>query len=200
MDHADHLEQSIDAAVAAIRGTRPEQYGGPSPCTGYTVAQTINHLAFGLLLAERSGRREGWDPAWAGDDRAPFLVDVPQAQWAEAAARQAEATTRVWADHQAWEGDTDFGGSTMPAATVGSIMIGEFVIHAWDVAVATGQTLDCPPELGEAVLESVSGVAQMGRDGGWFGSEVAVDAAAPAFQRALAISGRDPAWTPPVSA
>jgi uncharacterized protein (TIGR03086 family) len=80
---------------------------------------------------------------------------------------------------------------------VGSIMTAEFVVHAWDLAVATGQPLDVPSGLGEVVLEGVEAMAPSGRDGGWFGAEVQVPADAPAFERALAVSGRDPRWAPP---
>jgi hypothetical protein len=38
-------------------------------------------------------------------------------------------------------------------------------------------------------------MAPSGRDGGWFGPEITVPAEAPAFERALAASGRDPRWT-----
>jgi uncharacterized protein (TIGR03086 family) len=84
----------------------------------------------------------------------------------------------------------------MPAAAIGSMMIAEFVVHGWDVAVATGQRVEVGAPLGEAVLEGVEAIAPMGRDGGWFAPEVAVPADAPTLDRALAASGRDPAWTP----
>jgi uncharacterized protein (TIGR03086 family) len=102
----------------------------------------------------------------------------------------------AWADPQAWEGATVFGGGEMPAAAVGSMMTAEFAVHAWDVAVATGQNLDVPAALGETVLEGVNGIAKAGREGGWFGPEVPVPDDAPAFERALGASGRDPRWTP----
>jgi uncharacterized protein (TIGR03086 family) len=196
MDHADHMARSIDVAVAAIRGADPARFGDPSPCTDYTVGQVVSHLAFGLLLAEYGALRKDWEPGWSGADRAPYLVDVPEAQWADKAAEQAEATKRAWADPAAWDGETSFGGGAMPAAAVGSMMIAEFVVHGWDVAAATGQRLEVSPALGEAVLEGVTAVAPMGREGGWFAPEVPVPADAPALDRALGAAGRDPAWTP----
>lgn len=191
------MTQSIDVAVAAIRGADPARFGDPSPCTQYTVDRVASHLAFGLLLAEYAALRKDWEPSWSGNDRAPYLVDVPEAQWAAKAAEQAEATKRAWADPAAWDGETTFGGGPMPAAAVGSMMLAEFVVHGWDVAVATGQRLEVSPALGEAVLEGVTAIAPMGREGGWFAPEVTVPADASALDRALAASGRNPAWTPP---
>jgi uncharacterized protein (TIGR03086 family) len=196
MDHADTMSQSIDVAVAAIRGADPARFGDPSPCAEYTVGQVVSHLAFGLLLAEYAGRRKAWEEGWSESDLAPYLVGVPEAEWADKAAAQAEATRRAWTDPAAWDGETTFGGGAMPAAAVGSMMTAEFVVHGWDVAAATGQRIEVGGPLGEAVLEGVTAIAPMGREGGWFAPEVAVPADAPALDRALAASGRDPAWTP----
>jgi uncharacterized protein (TIGR03086 family) len=195
MDDADHLNQSIGLAVTAVRGTDAARYGDPTPCTEYSVGDVVNHIAFGLLLAHRSGARQEWDPAWTAEDRAPFLVGRPQAEWAQACAEQATATERAWADPAAWEGESHLGGAPMPAAAIGSLMTAEFAVHAWDLAVATGQDLDVPAGLGEVVLEGVTGMAPMGREGGWFGDPVSVPEDASAFERALAASGRDPGWT-----
>jgi uncharacterized protein (TIGR03086 family) len=198
MDYADHMTRSIELAVAAIRGADPACFGDPSPCSEHTVEQTVSHLAFGLLLAQRAADRQAWDPEWSGTETAPYLVGEPAERWAELAARQGEATARAWAGPQTWEGETTFGGGAMPAAAVGSMMTAEFAVHAWDVAVATGQTLDVPAALGETVLEGVNGMAPAGREGGWFAPEVKAPADATAFERALAASGRNPRWTPPV--
>jgi uncharacterized protein (TIGR03086 family) len=196
MDSARHLHQSIELAVGAIRGADPARYGDPSPCSAYAARDVVNHLAFGLLLAHRSGAREPWDPAWTGEERTPFLVGLPEPRWAEACAGEAEATARVWADPSAWEGEASMGGAAMPAAAVGSMMTAEFAVHAWDLAVATGRTVDVPEDLGAVVLDGVRAMAPAGREGGWFGAEVDVPADAPAFVRALAAAGRDPRWTP----
>jgi uncharacterized protein (TIGR03086 family) len=193
---ATSLRQSIDLAVATIRDTDLARYDEPSPCGEYTVRDVVNHLAFGFLLAHRSGAREPWDPSWTGTDRTPFLVGLSEDKWAQACADEAEATARVWADPSAWEGEASMGGAPMPAAAIGSMMTSEFAVHAWDLARATGRTLDVPEELGAVVLDGVLAMAPAGREGGWFAAEVTVPANAPAFHRALGAAGRDPRWTP----
>jgi uncharacterized protein (TIGR03086 family) len=192
----EFLRQSIDLAVATIRDTDPASYDDPSPCADYTVRDVVNHLAFGFLLAHRSGAREAWDPSWTGEDRTPYLVGLPADKWAQACADESEAAARAWADPSAWEGDASMGGTTMPAAAIGSMMTAEFAVHAWDLAAATSRTLDVPDRLAAAVLDGVLAIAPMGREGGWFAAEVALPADAPAFERALGAAGRDPRWTP----
>jgi uncharacterized protein (TIGR03086 family) len=199
MDSSDHLRRSLDLAVSAVRGAHPEHDGRPSPCADYTAAEVVDHLAFGILLAHRAATREPWPAEWAFDAPAPLLAGVPAAQRADVLAREADETARAWEQPQAWEGESHMGGSPMPAAAIGSMMTAEFAVHAWDLARATGQPLEVPPALGEAVLTAVRQIAQMGRDGGWYGPEVSVPAGAPAFDRALGESGRDPGWTPPSS-
>ena len=196
MDSADHLRQSIDIAVATIRDTDLARYDDPSPCAEYAVREVVNHLAFGFLLAHRSGAREPWDPSWSGADRTPYLVGLPEDRWAQACADEATAAAKVWAEPSAWQGEASMGGAAMPAAAIGSMMTAEFAVHAWDLARATGRTLDVPDALGAAVLEGVLAMAPSGRDGGWFGPETAVPADASAFERALAASGRDPRGKP----
>jgi uncharacterized protein (TIGR03086 family) len=196
MDHAEHLTHSVDVAVTAIRGADPSTFDAPSPCAEFTVRQVLSHLAFGLLLAEYAALRKDWEEGWAGSNDAPYLRDVPETEWAERAAAQGEATKRAWADPAAWEGEASFGGGAMPATAIGSMMTAEFVVHGWDVAVGSGQRVDVPAGLGDAVLEAVGSIAAMGRDGGWYGPEVEVPEGASAFERALGVSGRDPNWKP----
>jgi uncharacterized protein (TIGR03086 family) len=196
MDSADHLARSIDLAVAAIRGAELARYDDPTPCADYTVRDVVNHLAFGLLLAHRSATREAWDPSWTGESRTPFLAGRRESEWADACAEQAAATARAWTDPAVWDGESHMGGAPMPAAAIGSMMTAEFAVHAWDLAVATGQAVDVPAGHGAVVLEGVTAIAPMGRDGGWFAAAVPVPAEASDFERALAESGRDPGWSP----
>ncbi len=197
MDHSDHMSQSIDVAVAAIRGADPARFDDPTPCTEFTVRKLLHHLAFGLLLAELAAERKGMDPSWTSFDEAPYLIGAPETEWAALAAAQGAAAARAWADPAAWEGDTTFAGSTMPAPAVGSMMTSEFVLHGWDLATATGRSVVVSDGLAATALEGVQAIAQMGRDGGWYGEEVALPADASTLDRALAASGRDRRWVGP---
>jgi uncharacterized protein (TIGR03086 family) len=180
---ANDMHDTLDLAVAVIRGAGPARFGDPTPCPEFTVAALIDHMASGMLLAERSAKREihPWDPG-----SSPVLGGVDEKEWAQ-------ATAAAWDDPAVWEGDTHMADTPMPAAMIGSLMTAEFALHAWDLAVATGQPLDVAPEVGQAVLDGVTPVAQMGREGGWYGAEVSVPEGASAWERALAASGRDPA-------
>jgi uncharacterized protein (TIGR03086 family) len=194
MDHADHMGESIEVAVAAIRGADPARFDDPSPCTDWTVGQAVNHLSFGLVMAEYGARKAAWPQDWTADERCPYLRGAPESEWADRAAEVGSAAARAWADPAAWEGEAPFGSSAMPAAMVGSMMTAEFVLHGWDIATATGQAFAVPEPLAATVLAGVESIAGMGRDGGWFGAEVQVPADASTLDRALAASGRNPAW------
>ncbi|GLZ15700.1 hypothetical protein Acsp04_59350 [Actinomadura sp. NBRC 104425] len=95
-----------------------------------------------------------------------------------------------------WEGEIDLGFAVGPAPEVASIIIKEMAVHGWDVAVSTGQDYAVTPEAGEFLLRVVDEHADMYRRYDGFADPVPVDAGAPAFERALALSGRDPRWPP----
>jgi hypothetical protein len=148
-------------------------------------------LASTALAAVTPDRLAAPTPCRDLDVRA--LVD--HLAWAAVPA-ELDTAADAWADRAAWEGETLMGTAPMPAAVVGPLMLAEFVLHGWDLARAVGAPYDVPAALGEATLAAVTPIAQRGRDGGWYGPEVPVPAGAPALDRALGLTGRDPAWTP----
>jgi len=193
--NAEAMKTSSELAASVIAGTTPDQHDAPTPCTDFSVAEVINHLAFGFEMARRSGEREDWDPNWKPDSIAPTLDGVPAAEWASVCGREAPRTADAWANSDAWEGDSTMGSPAMPSAMVGSMMTAEFVVHGWDLATATGQAYDPPAHAVEAAIAGVTPMLEMGREGGWYGTEVTVEDSALALHRLLAMTGRDPAWS-----
>src|SRR5450755_869719 len=46
----DELRMSLDATGHLVAGVRAEQWSQPTPCTGWTVRQLVNHLVAGNRL------------------------------------------------------------------------------------------------------------------------------------------------------
>jgi uncharacterized protein (TIGR03086 family) len=85
----------------------------------------------------------------------------------------------------------------LPAAWAGRVTLNEVLVHGWDLAVATGQPY--APDAGavEACVEyahEFAAAAPEGRDS-IYGPVVPVPATAPAMDRLLGLTGRDPGWT-----
>jgi uncharacterized protein (TIGR03086 family) len=188
------VRAAADLAAGPLRVVTPEQLTTPTPCGDYDVRALIDHLAWAAVLSQRAATRTPLEHDWSSLTPAPFLDGVPAEQWAAAVPAELDTAADAWADPAAWEGETLMGTTAMPAEVVGPLMLAEFVLHGWDLARGIGAPYDVPADLGVATLAAVQPVAQMGRDGGWYGPEVPVPADAPAFDRALGLAGRDPGW------
>ena len=190
------VRAAADLASTALAAVTPDRLAAPTPCRDLDVRALVDHLAWAAVISQRAAVRMPLETDRSSLTPAPFLDGLLPEQWAAAVPAELDTAADAWADRAAWEGETLMGTAPMPAAVVGPLMLAEFVLHGWDLARAVGAPYDVPPALGEATLAAVVPVAQLGRDGGWFGPEVPVADGAPAFDRALGLTGRDPAWTP----
>lgn len=181
-------------AAGALATVRADHLGAATPCRDWDVRGVLDHLAWGAVLAQRAATRVPLEHDWSSGTPAPFLEDRPAGEWAALIAEELDVAADAWADVAAWEGETLMGTTPMPAALVGSMMAGEFLLHGWDLARAVGADYPVGSAVGEQVLAAVEPTAQMGRDGGWFGPEVPVRPDAPPFERLLGLAGRDPDW------
>ncbi|CCH89402.1 protein of unknown function [Modestobacter italicus] len=188
------VRAASDLAAGPLRAVTADQLTAATPCGDYDVRALVDHLAWAAVLSQRAATRMPLEHDWSSLTPAPFLDGVPVERWAAAVPAELDTAADAWADPAAWEGETLMGTTPMPAEVVGPLMLAEFVLHGWDLARAVGAPYEVPAELGAATLAAVQPVAQMGRDGGWYGPEVPVPTDAPAFDRALGLTGRDPAW------
>jgi len=90
------------------------------------------------------------------------------------------------------------GGSAMPGELALGMILWEYQMHGWDLARATGQPWSPPQAAAEESLAFAPGMLGPGYQGNGkaFANPVPVPADAPAFDRLLGLSGRDPAWSP----
>ena len=82
----------------------------------------------------------------------------------------------------------------MPAEMIGGMVLGELVVHGWDLARAAGVEPEFSNEVLAGTLVAVTSMAELGRGMGIFGPEVIVNGDAPLLDRIVALTGRDPHW------
>jgi uncharacterized protein (TIGR03086 family) len=163
-----------------------------------TVGVLVNHLIYWTgVVGHAAGLKR--TRGQRADEPAEGHEFTAEPGWAEAYAARSAQTAAAWSEPDAWQGETSLtGGGGMPAAFVGGIVLGEWLLHGWDLAVATGRQLHVDDEVAAALYEDIAGRAEMARRYEVFGPEVAVPADAPLFDRALGLAGRDPGWKRPV--
>lgn len=182
--------------VALLAGkVGDEQLAGPTPCPEYRVRNLLGHLLH-LSTAFRDAGRKDLGPTTDTNPGA-YLPDIDDAgAWrAELPERLAELAA-VWGDPAAWEGMTQAGGVTFPASEAGRVALNEITVHGWDLARATGQPYAPATEALESSLAMLAPSAHDRPEGSLFGEAVAVPEDSPLLDRVIALSGRNPAWTP----
>ena len=188
----DLAPQAAEVARLAA-GVRDDQLASPTPCADTPVAALLDHLV-GLTLAFRLAAEKRPEPP-----PPPASAGALAADWRERLPRQLDELVAAWRVPAAWEGTTEVGGVTMPAAEIAVVGLDELLVHGWDLAVATGQDFRADDADAQACLEFAEQVNGEGRESppGLFGPRVPVPAAAPVLHRLLGTTGRDPGWTPP---
>ncbi|MEU0535892.1 TIGR03086 family metal-binding protein [Amycolatopsis tolypomycina] len=178
------------AEFLRIAGAVPD-LTAPTPCDGYDVRGLLNHLVYWGPWLIAAGQRA--EPPSPGGGEAAFVTD----DWRADLEKQTETLVSVFGTPSVWTGTTSLGSAAMPSAVVGAMVLGEFVLHGWDLARASGQAFHCAPEAATAVYESAVAMGDQARAMGVYGPEVAVAADASPLERALGASGRDPEWSCP---
>ena len=91
------------------------------------------------------------------------------------------------------EGTVTLGATEMPAHLVADILVIELLVHAWDVATATGQRVQVSDALSDYALGLARElIAPPLRNGERFAAEVAVGPDAGSLERLVAYTGRTP--------
>jgi uncharacterized protein (TIGR03086 family) len=188
-----HSEMAAAAAESArvVGGVRADQFSAATPCTDWDLHELLNHI---ILWTAYSAERR------ARDEQVPEeLMNADFAAepgYAADYAAQLDKAVAAWSDPAAWQRNLNVMGSPTPAADVAALLIAEMVLHAWDAAKASGQSYTARDDVAEAVLGAVEANAELFRKYQGFAEPVQVPASASALDRALAQSGRDPAWVP----
>ncbi len=193
------LSPPVAELTRIVAGVRDDQLRGPTPNSGRDVAALLAHV-HGLAIAFRDAayKIDGPTTSTAPTEARLELAEDWRASIPERLAELAEA----WKAPEAWDGMSKAGGITLPGAVTGLVANNEVVLHAWDLAVATGQPYDVAPENLQASWQMVYGTpdAPAEERNGLFGPRIPVADDAPLLDRTLAYAGRDPHWSASASA
>jgi uncharacterized protein (TIGR03086 family) len=188
---AQLLARAADGYPAIVRPAAATPLHVPTPCAGWDLGALVRHLLYWAPFLAAAGRRVAPVPVAASEE------DVDLTDWPDALDAARAEVVAAWSDPSAWEGTTSMGApDPMPAEMIGGMVFGELVVHGWDLARSVGTHPEWPAEVLAAAHRAVADMAEQGRAMGVFGPEVALPPTAPLLDRTVALSGRDPAWTP----
>jgi uncharacterized protein (TIGR03086 family) len=187
-----HKEMAAAAAEDArvVAGATIRPLDGPTPCTDWDLRALLNHtILWTAYSAERRARDEKLPDELTNTD---FTA---QPDYAQAYAAQLDRAVAAWSEPEAWNRELGMMGTPTPSADVGALLVAEMVLHGWDIARATGQDFHCDGPVLAATAQTVAANAELFRQYQGFAAPVELAPSAPEFDRLLASSGRDPAWT-----
>jgi uncharacterized protein (TIGR03086 family) len=182
-----HYGAALDHFGRLVRQVEPEQWSLPTPCRAWSVRDLVNHVTVQQL----------WVPPLLAGASAVSLADLltgdrlgedPALAWKRAAAEAEEAVH----GKGALDGTVTLSQGPALAAHLCSQLAMDTVVHAWDLARATGADERLPDILVSFALREVSGYAHRLSASGLFHAPQPVAPDADSQTRLLALTGRNP--------
>ncbi len=159
----------------------PDQFGADTPCAGWDVRELLNHVVGGnkFFLSRATGAASpSREDDFIGDD--PLGAFRASVEELDAAFGQEGFLTRMVS--------TPFGEG--PGAVLVTMRINEFLLHSWDLAVATGQHRDLDPDVVAYADKTLRGLSIPRGDGSMFGEEQPAPDGASTVDALAAYTGR----------
>jgi uncharacterized protein (TIGR03086 family) len=170
---------SAEAGLAVLQrvlaNLTPAHRDVQTPCKDFTSHQLVEHL---FESVAGIGRALGVD-----------VVDQPTAAPEVRIADAAQLTLEAFRT-RGLDGTIDMCFAELPATVVANILNLEFLVHAWDLAVASGQNVVVSPVLSEYVLGLARNTISPAMRGGSFAEEALVAESAGSLERLVAFTGR----------
>jgi uncharacterized protein (TIGR03086 family) len=175
-------------SLAVIAGVRPDQHGDPTPCAGYDVHDLLGHLVLCLNKMTVLGRGGSWFTV-------PPVDEVPGGDFGAASRTAVDELQAAWADDATLVGPYRLPWGELTGAQLFAGYTNEMVVHAWDLAAATGQRPEWDDEVLTVAFDEMrrnlpaGGRAEAGAP---FADAVPVPDDAPLIERLVAWNGRQP--------
>ena len=178
-DELASAEASLAVLQNVLHPISNDDWDKQTPCREFDVAGLTDHLMNSITVI---GGAAG--------------AELPERNPTDSVERQVVAAARPALD--AWhrrglDGTVAFGDNKAPARMMAGILSLEFLVHAWDYAMAIGSTANVPDSLADYVMGVAQGViTPQGRTTAGFDDPVEVPGDAGALDRLVAYTGRSP--------
>jgi uncharacterized protein (TIGR03086 family) len=186
LDASHHALRTVVAAVGE------DQLGLPTPCTEWTVTQVLRHAA-----GDQIGFAAFLDGS-SGPDENPFAPSVTPPQDPKAFLEQAlSRSAGAWAgvDPAAAEVAVPVPPNKLSAQVGAGACALDAAVHAWDIAMATGQPSPLTPELSAELLVVARQIVEPLRQFGAYAAELTGQEGDDVEAQLLRYLGRDPRWS-----
>ena len=178
-DELASAEASLVVLQNVLHPIADDDWSKQTPCREFDIAKLTDHLMNSITVI---GGAAG--------------AELPERDPADSVERQVVAAARPTLD--AWhrrglDGTVAFGKNEAPAPVMAGILSLEFLVHAWDYAMAMGSTVNAPDSLTDYVMGLAQGIiTPQGRTTAGFDDPLEVAADAGALDRLVAYTGRNP--------
>src|SRR6266568_3909082 len=185
----DVLDEARAMLRATVAGVPADGWQRPTPCAEWNVTQVLQHAALdqGAWAAVVSGTEPSGQNPFAPSGQ---LGAEPLAYTAAALDGSAAAWTGVSADAESVPTPLP-SGPMAPAAAAGAAAL-DAAIHAWDIAVATGQGSPLTAGLARVLLPVAQGIVEPLRQYGAYAQALEPPAGAGDAAVLLCYLGRRP--------
>ncbi|MBV8348514.1 MAG: TIGR03086 family protein [Mycolicibacterium sp.] len=178
-DQIESAEATLVVLQDVLGGVGATDLTRQTPCTEFDVAKLTDHLMNSIT-------------AIGGAAGATFPPRDPDASPLAQVSAAADAALDAWR-RRGLDGTVSIRSNQVPAIVAAGVLSIEFLVHAWDYAVATGQRITLPEPVADYVLGLASRIiTPQGRTAVGFADPVDVPADADAFEQLIAFTGRTP--------
>jgi uncharacterized protein (TIGR03086 family) len=184
MDVIEQLETILPSVDEMAGRVTPDQFDNATPCANFRVRDLFDHMIGGAsqFAPQLRGTEptDAVDPNTLRDDERPAALKAALTELLGAVNAPGALGRTV---------TLPFG--EVPGQVLARFLTVDGMVHAWDLAQATGQEYNPPPALAATVLATAHDlIAPEMRDGDTFAAEAAVGDDAPPLIHLVAFTGR----------
>jgi uncharacterized protein (TIGR03086 family) len=180
---ADNWSRIAAGFTQRVDAVAPDQWDAPSPCEGWVARDVVGHLvewvppflATGVGVVIVIDTDVDRDPAAAWHE----LCDQIQAQLDDPGVSERRFSHPQAGDHALDD-------------AISMFILGDVLLHTWDLARATGQDDTLDAAFVAAMAEGMEAMGDALEQSGQYGPRVAVPSDADPQTKLLALSGRQP--------